>query len=110
MGLGCVKTHTSSKCRKYNFPTRYRAESAQIGLGHFLEHAAHGCELAGPRGASSSSCLSSQCSHGIDFPRQRSSLLSTRVRHRTVGMQVETGGCASRKRSITGYGYPTVIK
>src|SRR5215471_15928567 len=27
---GCVKTHTSEKCRKYNSPTRYRAESAQM--------------------------------------------------------------------------------
>src|SRR5215467_3315661 len=26
---GCVKTHTSAKCRKYNSPTRYRAESTQ---------------------------------------------------------------------------------
>src|SRR5262245_65315911 len=30
--LGCVKTHTSAKCRKYNSPTWYRAESAQNDL------------------------------------------------------------------------------
>src|SRR5215813_12366611 len=29
---GCVKTHTSAKCRKNNSPTRYRAESAQDDL------------------------------------------------------------------------------
>src|SRR5262249_30611478 len=29
---GCVKTHTSAKCRKSNSPTRYRAESAQDDL------------------------------------------------------------------------------
>src|SRR5215216_6742314 len=29
---GCVKTHTSTKCGKYNSPTRYRAVCAQQDL------------------------------------------------------------------------------
>src|SRR5262249_38037956 len=31
-GPGCVKTHASAKCRKYNSPTWYRAKSAQNEL------------------------------------------------------------------------------
>ena len=31
-GLGCVKTHTSEKCRKYNSPMWLRAASAQYDL------------------------------------------------------------------------------
>jgi hypothetical protein len=30
--LGCVKTHTSPKCGKYNSPTRHRSVGAQYGL------------------------------------------------------------------------------
>ena len=41
MGPGCVKTHTTAKCGKYNSQTRHRAISAQHDLafmmGNFFE-------------------------------------------------------------------------
>src|SRR5262249_21303615 len=32
MGLACVKTHTSAKCRKHNSPARHRTSRAQYDL------------------------------------------------------------------------------
>src|SRR6266511_5532804 len=35
---GCVKTHTSAKCGKYNSPTRYRAVCAQHDLALMMRN------------------------------------------------------------------------
>src|SRR4030088_1279154 len=35
---GCVKTHTSAKCGKYNSPTRYRAICAQHDLALMMRN------------------------------------------------------------------------
>ncbi len=35
---GCVKTHTSAKCGKYNSPTRYRAVYAQHDLALMMRN------------------------------------------------------------------------
>jgi hypothetical protein len=37
-GPGCVKTHTSAKCGKYNSPTRYRAICAQHDLALMMRN------------------------------------------------------------------------
>src|ERR1700704_1387792 len=37
-GPGCVKTHTSAKCGKYNSPTRYRARCAQHDLALMMRN------------------------------------------------------------------------
>jgi hypothetical protein len=51
---GCVKTHTSAKCRKYNSPTRYRT---------FASRAQH---LSTPRCAISSRCFY-VCDGALEF-------------------------------------------